>query len=513
MRIFNFMFGCATAALAIAFTNSPALAEQKEKAPNALHSDYYKVEKIDTPAGLSAEVGGLDVLADGRVVACFHRGEVYIYDPAKKSWVLFAEGLHDPLGVIAISDREMIVMQRPELTRIRDTDGDGSADEYTTVTDDFGLTGNYHEFGFGPIRDRDGNYVIGLNVGSSGAGVRSEVRGELRPAHGKPPGRMYSAVPWRGWIMKVTPEGKITPFALGFRSPNGLGFDAGGNLFVSDNQGDWIGTSPLYHVEAGKFYGHPAALNWQPGETRPPLTIPVPELDAMRVRGSVLFPQGSMASSPSQPLLDTTGGKFGPSDGQMLIGDFSRARIMRLMLEKVDGQFQGACAPMIDSGLNGAGINRLAFAPDGSLYVGHTSHGWGSSTGIDRVTWTGKTPLDVREMHLTEKGFELVFTAPLQQVTAMLPESYQLKRYHYKYSSNYGAPQSDMENVPVVAARLSADRKRVSLELKDLTAWRVYELHIEELESDSGTPLLNHFMCYTLNRLLKNAPATPIPAN
>ena len=41
-------------------------------------------------------------------------------------------------------------MQRPELTRVKDTDGDGTADEYETVFDGFGMSGNYHEFAFGP---------------------------------------------------------------------------------------------------------------------------------------------------------------------------------------------------------------------------------------------------------------------------------------------------------------------------------------------------------------------------
>jgi hypothetical protein len=158
--------------------------------------NFYTVEDIALPDGLTPEIGGLDFLPDGRLAAVFHRGEVMLYDPETKEWTLFAEGLHDPLGVQALSNAELLIMQRPELTRITDTDGDGKADTYMTVTDDFGMSGNYHEFAFGPAPDGEGNYFIALNCASSGAGIWDELRGAFNP-NGRQ-GRMYSSVPYRG---------------------------------------------------------------------------------------------------------------------------------------------------------------------------------------------------------------------------------------------------------------------------------------------------------------------------
>src|SRR5690606_22739055 len=112
-------------------------------------SDHFSVERMPNPPGIDPQIGGVDVLEDGRIVAVFHRGEVMIFDPATQSWKRFAEGLHEPLGVIAESPTSMLVMQRAELTRLRDDDGDGTAEIYETVFDDFGMTGNYHEFAFG----------------------------------------------------------------------------------------------------------------------------------------------------------------------------------------------------------------------------------------------------------------------------------------------------------------------------------------------------------------------------
>jgi glucose/arabinose dehydrogenase len=148
--------------------------------------------------------------------------------------------------------------------------------------------------------------------------------------------------------MKLTPSGHLLPYAMGFRSPNGLGFDLNGNLLVTDNQGDWKGTSTLYHVQEGKFYGHPASLIWKKGWKGGSPYIPVAQLDSMRTRASVLFPHGIMADSPTQPLCDNTNGKFGPFAGQIFVGEMNSGRILRVMLENVGGDLQGACIVFIN---------------------------------------------------------------------------------------------------------------------------------------------------------------------
>src|SRR5690606_30447457 len=176
-------------------------------------------------------------------------GEIMIYNPETKEWKLFASGLHEPLGIKAISDKEMLVMQLPELTRIKDTDNDGEADLFETIYDGFGMTGNYHEFSYGPVQDKNGNLYIALNSSSSGGGMSDELRGDtLMIGKMKVGNAMFSVVPYRGWVMKVDKNFKITPFASGFRSPNGIALDAKDRLYVTENQGDWVGTSPLYHV-------------------------------------------------------------------------------------------------------------------------------------------------------------------------------------------------------------------------------------------------------------------------
>ena len=462
----------------------------------------YEIQTISTPDWLTAETGGIDFLPDGRLVACFQRGEVMIYNPEAKKWSLFAQGLHDPLGIMAVNKSEFLVMQRPELTRVKDTDGDGKADLFETVTDDFGQAGNYHEFNFGPVKDESGNLYIAISLPSEGGKIMPETRGRI-DTNGVSP-IQFSVVPYQGWILKITPDGKQIPYAMGFRAQNGLGFDLDQHLLVTDNQGDWVGTSKLYHVQKGNFYGHPASLIWKNDWNRGnPYKIPLSELDSMRTRAAVLFPHGIMAKSPTQPVCDNTQGKFGPFSGQLFVGEMNSERIIRVMLEKIDGELQGACIPFIDgSGLR-KGNNRLAFAPDGSLWVGQTTHGWPGDDGIQRIVFTGKKPMDVYSMNLTTEGFDLTFTQPVDDSTALNPDNYKFQRYYYEYRAKYGSPKMDAQTVEVKNIKIFPDHKKLSLTLDSLKTGYIYQLNFSNIKATSGDTLTNKIICYTLNKLKK----------
>jgi len=466
-------------------------------------SDSYIVENIALPEGLTGETGALEFLPNGNLIAGFHRGEIMIYNPKTKEWRVFATGLHDPLGILVISNSEILVMQLPELTRVKDTDGDGKADLFEKVTDDFGITGNYHEFNYGPVKDKKGNLFIGLNCASPNGKVQAEVRGKLDTTS-RGPKQMFSAVPYRGWIMKLTPDGKLHPYASGLRSPNGLGFDQNGHLLVAENQGDWVGTSALYDIKEGKFYGHPSGLIWEKDwKGGNPTQMAVADLDKMRTKAAVLFPHGIMANSPSQPLADAGKGKFGPFSGQVFIGEMNQERILRVMLEEVDGELQGACTPFLDGNGLHKGNNRLAFAPDGSLWTGQNDHGWAGDRGIQRIVFTGRKPMEIYSMSLTKTGFELTFTKPLDAMQATKISNYQFRHYYYEYHKKYGSDQFDVQSVPITSIKVSPDHKKVTLTLATLKPGYIYELNLSNMRSSSGEELANKLICYTLNRIRK----------
>ena len=419
---------------------------------------YYQVETIQIPPAIVLEVSALATKADGSIFVATRRGEIWTVDLAKQIWLPFATGLHEPLGLLIENDHQIVVAQRPELTRIKDTDLDGTADVYETVTAQFGLSGNFHEFHYGPVRDAAGNLYGTLNLTFNGG--------------------MRSAEYLRGWAYKITPAGQFIPYALGFRSPNGIGVSPDGDIFVVDSQGEWFGASPLIHLQQGKFYGHPASLRWTQsyrGNPDPNLNPPA-ALEPLKTPPAAWFVYGPLGQAPGQPVWDTTGGKFGPFSGQMFVGDVTKSLLLRVALEKVAGEWQGAIFPFRTGFVSG--LTRSTWLNDGTLLVGMTSRGWsstgGRSFGLQRVIWTGTVPMEIQSMKLTKTGFDLSFTKPLDPGIAAATKSYSLKYFHYAYLSSYGSPRQGETPVVVSSSKLSTDRKTVSLTLPNLVAGKIY---------------------------------------
>jgi len=475
--------------------------------------DAFSIESIPMPAGIDPQIGGIDTTPNGRLAVCFHRGEVMFYEPKTNTWSPFAEGLHEPLGILAESDSSLLVMQRCELTRIADTDGDGLADSYETVYDGFGMSGNYHEFAFGPARDRAGNLYVALNTASNGAGIREEIRGPWKgigvdrqrmAVRGKEwgkvkqaAGRMYARVAYRGWVVKLTPDGQsATPFACGFRSPDGIGFDAEGRLLVTDNQGDWLGTSKLHHVREGHFHGHPASLIWRSGWKRDPLTVPVNELDSLRTPAMGLLPQGELANSPTQPIAIPKG-VFGAFSEQTIIGEMNQKTLVRFLPDPVGDVSQGAAIPFLQTAKLGAGNHRLAFTKDGSLWIGKTHLSWAGAEGLLRVRM--RKPAEdlfaIDQVKVTSDGFRLRFTKPVanDSLTGLT-----VRAHTYKYHKAYGSPKIDERAVKVVASRLEDDGLTLTLRLEGLREQHVYTMTLNGLRSRDGDAPLGDKVYYTL---------------
>jgi len=450
--------------------------------PAAGENHYYSLQTVTPPPHVVLEVGGMTFTKDGALWLCTRRGEIWKAIGAPQSWSLFASGLQEPLGLWAGRPGEFFTVQRSELTRIADIDNDGRADTFETITADPGVSASQHAYIFGPVRDREGSFFGAI----SGIGVSG-------------PGKYF------GWSFKVTPKGEFIPWSAGLRSPNGICMTPDGEVFITDNQGEYVGTCPLHHVSKGAFHGHPAALKWDSTFAAGDKT-PLDELTKRRKLPAIQFPYGTMGQSLSEPLVDTTAGKFGPFTGHMLVGDVTKCNVIRVTLEKVDGEFQGACYPF-RSGFQ-AGNNRLAFAPDGSLWVGQTDRGWGSiggrGHGLQRLVWTGRVPFEAKAMKLTREGFEIEFTAPLDAALAQDPATWSLQHFHYLYRAAYGSPQMDNTPVPVKSAALSPDRKTVRLAPDGLRAGRIYELRYDKLRAADGAEPLHTVAYYTLNRLQRD---------
>jgi hypothetical protein len=474
-------------------------------------TENFTFENIATPPGIDPQVGAMDRAPDGRIAVAFHRGEVMFLNPADNSWELFATGLQEPLGMLVEPDGSVLVMQRAELTRLKDTDGDGSADEYETVFDDFGMSGNYHEFAYGPARDAEGNLYIVLGIASNGAPMAKEIRGEFSEIgqvdragmtiggnwdkNKNNAGRMYARVQWRGWVLKLSPDGKtMEPFASGFRSPNGIGFDAKGRLLITDNQGDWRPTSPLYDVKKNGFYGHPASLVWKKGwNGGDPRLMDVAKLDAMQSPAAGYFPQGELANSPTWPVIVPKGAFSEGMAGQTLIGEMNQPNLVRVLDDEVDGTFQTALVPMFDGSPLGIGNNRLVFGNDGSLYVGKTALSWPGSKGITHIKWNGKPFPALEKIKALPEGFALRFSQPIDAKTL---KTLAVKRHTYQYHEAYGAPKKNEKSLDIAGATLSPDGMTVTLDIGGLEEKYIHFIDMKGLLSQDGGKILGNKAWY-----------------
>lgn len=473
-------------------------------------SHYYTLQNIPVPATVDHQIGGVTTLRDGRIAACFNSGEIYLYSFEKKSWSLFARGLALPLGIIEDTDGSLIVTQWAELTRISDTDGDGTADYYQNLCDDFGITGNYHEFAYGPARDSKGNLYISLNVASNGAGIQEIIRGPWNPIglerelhivkdkeawkkNKLKAGRMYSRVPYRGCVIKITPEGKASPFAYGFRSPDGIHIDEQDRLWITDNQGDWRGTSPLYHVTEGGFYGHPASLVWKENWNRNPLEVPVEELEEMRTPAAALFPHGELANSPTQPIDTIAPELFGLPKDELLIGDMNQPHLIRFLSEEVDGTTQGAFIPFLFSTDLGIGNHRLTFDKTGNLWIGKTHIKWAGDEGLKKITWNKKQPLLATGVSLLKDGFKVTFNRPLKETPKL-----NISRHTYHYHAKYGSEKLDLQEIKPTASKLSSDGKTLTITLPEITARRLYTIELKGATDSEGLPLMGDILRYNV---------------
>jgi glucose/arabinose dehydrogenase len=460
-------------------------------------SEYYLREEIPLPPGEVMEIGSIALMPDQKVAVTTRRGDLWICsgayadDLSKVTWEKFAQGLHEPFGMFWKAGW-LHLTQRPEFTRIQASTGKGPADTFQTLCADWGINGDYHEYAFGSTPDKNGDvWVVLCLTGSAGA-----------------------ASDWRGWCVRITPDGKMIPTCSGIRSPGGIGFNATGDAFYTDNQGLWNGSSSLKWLKPGSFQGNPTGNKFHKLANLP---APPEPSDGSRVLAehlkfpefippAVVLPHGKVGQSPTGIACDTSGGKFGPWPNQLYIGEQTHSQIQRVCLEQINGIYQGAVFHMLEgfeSGLIPVRLDTQA----GILFTGGSNRGWasrGSKTfTFERVKWTGKTPFEIQTMTATRDGFTLKFTEAVDPATAGNPASYAMQAWTYILQSGYGSPEVDPATPEITAATVSPDKKSVRLTVKGLVRGHVHHLASKGVTSAAGAPLWHADAYYTLNEIPK----------
>lgn len=438
----------------------------------------YDVQTI-RPEDFKPRVGGLAFLPDGRLLVTTWdtMGGLYILDhvetgdTSKITVKRIASGLAEPLG-IEVVDGEIYVLQKHELTRLKDLDGDEVIDAYETVCSSWGVTSDFHEFAFGLVY-KDGYFYATLSMAMR---LMSHERQH----------------PDRGRTIRISKDGTHSSLNYGLRTPNGIGVGVDGELFVTDNQGEWTPANKLIHVKKGEFLG----MHWGlPAGSKevPPIAPP-----------AIWLPENEIGNSPTEPVLIHNG----PYKGQMLHGDVTHGGIKRDFLEKIKGDYQGAVF-RFSQGLE-AGVNRMRWGPDSALYVGGVGMvgGWSwkeKQYGLQKMKYNGKATFEMLAIRAKPRGFEIEFTTPLQRHRKLQPSDFFVQQWRYEGTSGYGGPKLDLEKIKITKMDITDDGKKVYLEMDGLKEQHVvYFLLPQSLQSASGEPLWSGEAWYTLNNIPEN---------
>jgi cytochrome c551/c552 len=488
---------------------------------SAKEEDFFKIIKLRSPEGLILEVGGLCTLPNGDLAVTTRRGDVFIVENPtsnKPYFRKFASGLHEVLGV-EYKNGSLYVVQRGELTRLYDSNMDGRADVFEAIYS-WPVSGNYHEYSFGPKLAPDGSFFVTLNLGFPDSWWHPK-----------------SMVPWRGWALHIYEDGRMEPWAAGMRSPCGISM-IDGELFYTDNQGDWVASGSIMPVKKGAFMGHPSSLVWNKLPNSPvqlsreqifarinprieygPDSVQVkpenivnekfttvaemkkyfPELQLP----AVWLPHGILGISSSE-IVKIPKGHWGPFEEQLLVGDQGQSKISRVFIENINGELQG-CAWDFRAGFQ-SGIVRMSWANDGSLFVGETNRGWGSAgeanEGLQRLVWNNRIPFEMRKVKAMPDGFEIEFTKPVDKKVAEDLASYNIESFIYKYQAVYGSPPVNNQQCQVKGVKVSEDGMSVRLIVTNLRRYYIHTISLMGIRDKADAYSLVHPIgYYTLNNI------------
>lgn len=460
---------------------------------------YYPIVDVPIPSTIPMRTGSFEILPDGRLAVGTRRGDIYFIKGAFESppvpkYHLFASGQDEIFG-LSWKDGAMTATQFGEVTRISDTNGDEVADRYDTLSNNWGFA-EYHEFAFGSKHDPEGNIWVALGLSSS----------------------YKSHNLFRGWAVKVTPDGKMIPVCSGLRSPAGVGPNAEGVMFAIESQGPWNGCCSLKHLKQGGFLGHPASYNWYPfvpGMDAPTVVPNSPsrlQVEKKRVKEmvppAVRFPYIKMGRSISGFSLNQTGGKFGPFENQIFLGDYTLSIILRATTEEINGVWQGACYPFRE-GL-ATGVMNVEFSPKGQLIAGGftTNRQWpvrgAKPFALQRIDWSGLTPFEIKEINIKKDGFLVNFTQPIDPQVAAKTDAYTVTTYTHKYAAGYGSPEVDQTTPKVTKAVPAADGLSVMVYLDKIVEGHIHDFDLGPMKSKDGKKLLHTKAYYTVNEIPKN---------
>ncbi len=429
---------------------------------------------FDNPWQAPLFFGDHDFLPDGDAILCTMQGDVWrvagLDDKLERvRWRRIASGLHQALGLV-VSDGQIYVLGRDQITRLLDLNGDGEIDFHECFSNAHETSTGGHDYVCGLQRDREG--------------------------------RFYTASSKQG-VVRISADGKKAEvLATGLRNPNGLGLYPDGAVTVPTSEGDWVPASMIGLVKPSTS-----------GSQRPYFGYGGPKNDRAPDLPLVYLPRGLDKSSGGQVYV--TSDRWGPLKDRMIHFSHGAGAHFLLLRDEVDGQPQGAIVPL--PGEFHSGAQRGRFNPkDGQLYVTGMG-GWGTYTVADgcfqRVRYTGASGAGQfpSDFHVHENGIRVSFTEAVDSAIATDVKNHFAQAWNYRYSAAYGSPEFSPrhpgtpghDHWPIAGVHVLPGGRSLFVELPDLQP--VNQLHLR-LRVNGGSA---HDLFLTLHKL--DAPFTKLP--
>lgn len=431
-----------------------------------------------TPAGKPLKVTGVQAIGPQRALVTTLDSELFQADwsQGETQLKLIAKGKEKWMDALSYQGRTFVLAKK-RIIELKDGDQDGFFESHLTLADDWETSSDSYEFLFGGVVV-DGHLYFASSVGM-----------DIRSTHNR-------QVALRGSAFKVDLEtGKTSMLAGGLRVPNGMGLNPEQQIFITDNQGEWLPASKIIHLRDRAFYN----FRYRPKH-------PLDSEDS--TPPALWLPYGELALSPSEPIFLDKG--WGVYAGQGVIGDIAKDGLKRFHLEKVNGVYQGAVFRWFQ-GLNFK-TNRIDRVTDSSILMGRLArgNGWDRSEHPDSLKllqYRPDVPFEILKVIAKSNGFQMEFTQPLGKSFGWNANNMHMERWRYQATQLYGGKKLFHERVVPDSLSLSEDGRTLFIETPKLETGQVIYFRLpEEWKSKLGESLWSGEAWYTLNEIPKNSP-------